>query len=471
MARIKNIHLIGIGGCGVGAVGKILLEMGYKVSGSDIKENANTMRLKEMGAHLFFGHEASNVREADIVVYSSAISKDNPEILEAAARQIQIIPRAEMLSWIMAQSKVSIAVAGTHGKTTTTSMVSLVFDRTGQNPTFLIGGENNDVGGNARMGKGHYSIAEADESDGSFLLLKPKIEVITNIEADHLDYYSGIDMIFKSFLDFTDLLPDTGTLIICGDSENNRKLLLETGTQAKVITYGIEKEAQIMAKNIVPGEGSSKFEVFNKGRLLGEIKLNVPGRHNVENSLAAIACGLCAGLDFLAISSALRCFTGVKRRFQLIGKAMGVLIYDDYGHHPTEIEVTLRSARISWASVKRIICVFQPHRYSRTMHLRKEFGKCFADADMVIVTDIYAASEAPIEGISGETVVDEINKNGKKDVVYIQKKQDITDHLFEIVKEGDLVITAGAGDIYLIGKELYARLREAQRIMNPPNGK
>ncbi len=471
MGRIKNVHLMGIGGCGVGAIAKILIEMGYKVSGSDLKENANTIRLRDMGAHIFFGHLESNVREADLVVYSSAISKDNPELKEAQAKQIQTVPRAEMLSWIMSQSKVPIAIAGTHGKTTTTSMVSLVFDRTAQKPTFLIGGENNDVGGNAALGGGQYSIAEADESDGSFLLLRPRVEVVTNIEADHLDHYSGIEAVFKAFLDFTALLPPDGTLIICTDSEYNRKLLAEAETEAKIITYGLDRDAQLTARNIVPGEGSSKFEVYDKGKLLGEIKLNVPGRHNVENSLAAVACGLEAGIDFLGISSALRCFTGVKRRFQLIGKAMGVLIYDDYGHHPTEISVTLRSARSSWASVRRLICVFQPHRYTRTMHLKKEFGSCFTDADKVIITDIYAASEAPIAGISGQTLADEIASNGHKDVTYIQKKQEITDHLAGLVEEGDLVLTAGAGDIHLIGKELYARLRETQRKLNSPNGK
>ena len=463
MARIKNIHLIGIGGCGVGSIGKILLGMGYKISGSDLKESANTIRLRELGANLFFEHSASNVREADLVVYSSAISDTNPEMLEAKARQTPIIQRAEMLSWIMSQSKVPIAIAGTHGKTTTTSMTSLVFDRCGLNPTFLIGGENNDVGGNARLGDGKFSIAEADESDGSFIFLRPKISVITNIEADHLDHYADLKSIMDIFVEFANLLPKDGTLIICIDDENNKKLLSRIETEAKVVTYGFSNDAQIQAKNISFGEGSAKFEVFKEGRLLGEVKLNVPGMQNIENSLAAVCCGLEAGIDFMALNTALRCFTGVKRTFQLIGKARGVLIYDDYGHHPTEVAVTLRSAKSSWSQLNRVICVFQPHRFSRTMHLREEFGKCFKDADKVILTDVYSAGEASISGITGETLFDEVKKSGHKDVTYIQKKQDIPNHLLSILEEGDLVLTMGAGDIHTVGKELYSRMRESKK--------
>ncbi len=463
MSRIKNIHMMGIGGCGVGAIAKILLEMGYKVSGSDVKESANTIRLKEMGAHIFFQHAPSNVREADIVVYSSAINKDNPELAEAHAKQIKCITRAEMLSWILSQSKVPIAIAGTHGKTTTTSMTSLVFDKCGCKPTFLIGGETNDVGGNARLGSGKYAIAEADESDSSFLFLKPKVSVITNIEADHLDHYSGIEKIIETFIEFANLLPKDGKLVICSDNENNNLILKKIDTHAKIITYGFGEQAEIRAKNMSFGESSVKFEVLRDGKSLGEVKLNVPGHHNVENSLATIAVGLGEGLDFMSINTSLRCFTGVRRRFQLIGKVSGVLIYDDYGHHPTEILATLKAARQSWASVKRIICVFQPHRYSRTMHLKEEFGKAFPSADLVITTDIYAAGEAPIAGISGETIFDEVKKNKGDNVLYIPKKQDISNYLIENAREGDLVITMGAGDINVIGKELYSRLREKHK--------
>lgn len=462
MTRAKSIHLMGIGGCGVGAIAKILIEMGYKVSGSDLKESANTIRLRDLGAHLFFGHSASNVREADIVVYSSAISSDNPELAEALAKQIKCVPRAEMLSWIMSQAKVPVAIAGTHGKTTTTSMTSLVFDKCGLDPTFLIGGETNDVGGNARLGSGKYAIAEADESDGSFLFLKPRISVVTNIEADHLDHYSGLESIMETFAEFVELLPHDGTLVLCSDHPNNRLLMKRIETSAKTVLYGFGEDAHIRAKNIVSGEGSIKFEVLNKGRSMGEVKLNVPGAQNVENSLAAIAVALEAGLDFMSINTALRCFTGVRRRFQLIGKVAGVLIYDDYGHHPTEISVTLSSAKKSWSTIKRLICIFQPHRYSRTMHLKEEFGKAFGDADEVIITDIYSAGEAPISDISGETIVEEIKKHREK-VTYLPRKQEIADHLAGIVKEGDLVLTMGAGDVHVIGKELYSRLRERHR--------
>ena len=460
MVRAKNIHLMGIGGCGVGAIAKILIEMGYKVSGSDVKESANTIRLKDMGAHIFFEHSPSNIREADIVVYSSAISKENPELAEAHAKQIKCITRAEMLSWILSQSKEAIAIAGTHGKTTTTSMTSLVFDKCGLNPTFLIGGETNDVGGNARLGGGKYAIAEADESDSSFLFLKPTISVITNIEADHLDHYSGLEEVQSTFVRFANLLPKDGVLVLGADHPNNLILEKEIETDAKVVKYGFSEEAAVRAKNVIVGESSVKFRVYKKGKELGEVKLNVPGNHNIENSLAAIAVGLEAGLDFNSINSALRCFTGVRRRLQMIGKAGGALIYDDYGHHPTEIGVTLKAARQILSSARRVICVFQPHRYSRTMHLKEDFGRAFGEADVIIITDVYSAGEAPIAGISGETIVEEIRKNTSKEVIYIPKKQEITDHLMEIVRDGDIVLTMGAGDIHLIGKELYARLRE-----------
>lgn len=463
ISRAKTIHLMGIGGCGVGAIAKILIEMGFKVSGSDIKESANTIRLKEMGAHIFFEHSASNVREADIVVYSSAIDKNNPELAEAKARQIKCLPRAEMLSWILSQSKTPIAIAGTHGKTTTTSMMSLVFDKCGMNPTFLIGGETTDVGGNARLGNGKYSIAEADESDGSFLLLRPKVSVVTNIEADHLDHFGDLANIREAFLEFVNLLPKGGTLVVCSDDQGNLDMLERIETQTDVITYGMGDQAMFRARNIVFGESSVKFEVLKKGRLLGDVKLNVPGTHNVLNALAAIAVGIDEGIDFMSVNTALRCFTGVRRRFQLIGRVSGILIYDDYGHHPTEIAATLKAAKQSWSAVKRIICVFQPHRFSRTMHLRESFGKCFKDADQVVLTDIYSAGEAPIAGISGETVLDEVLKNKEDGVEYLPKKQDISNYLVENAVPGDLIITMGAGDVNTVGKEVYSRLREKHK--------
>lgn len=461
MSRIKNVHLVGIGGCGVGAIAKILVEMGYKVSGSDLKENANTIRLKDLGAHIFYGHASTNVREADIVVYTSAAAKDNPEIVEANERRIPSIPRAQMLSWILSQSKCPITIAGTHGKTTTTSMASLIFDKCGMNPTFLIGGETSDVGGNARLGNGKYAIAEADESDGSFLMLNSKMSVITNIEADHLDHYSGIDEILDTFARFANLLPKDGCLVLCSDHPNNKILMNNINQQTKVITYGFNDDACFKAKNITCGESSIKYEVYREKKSLGEVKLNIPGYQNVENSLAAIALADEAGIDFFGINSALRCFTGARRRFQLIGKVGDILIYDDYGHHPTEIMVTLKTAKSSWSSVKRVIAIFQPHRFTRTMHLRKEFGECFSFADVVIITDVYSAGENPIPGISGETIADEVKKNNKNQLVqYIPKKQDITNSVLDMVKDGDLVITIGAGDIHVIAKEIYSRLRE-----------
>jgi UDP-N-acetylmuramate--alanine ligase len=466
--RIRNIHLIGIGGCGMSAVAKVLHEMGYKISGSDVKESANTIRLEELGVKVTHEHSASNLREADLVIYSTAISKDNPERQGAKDDGIPLFSRAEMLSWIMDQSKVSIAVSGTHGKTTTTSMLSLLFDRCGLNPTYLIGGET-DVSGNARLGNGRFAIAEADESDGSFLKLNPSIAIVTNIEDDHLDYYGTEEKIMDGFIQFANKLPQDGVLIVNSDHHNNKLLLKKVKEGIKTITYGVEKEAHLRAADASFSEYGSKFNVYRDGERLGEVKLAIPGEQNILNSLAALATGFEVGQGFENMAAALRFFTGARRRFQLIGKVGEVMIIDDYAHHPTELKATIRAARLGWGKEKRIICIFQPHRYTRTLFLKEEFGKAFEEADLVIITDVYSAGENPISGISGKSIADEAEKVKGEKVVYIPKKEMIADHIMDILQPQDMIMTCGAGDIYIVAKEIYSRLREWSHEASPRN--
>jgi len=463
MSRIKNVHLIGIGGCGMSAIARILFEMGYKVSGSDMKESSNTVRLKDYKIEIFYKHSDSNVRTADLVIYSSAITKDNIEIKEAESRSIPIVSRAEMLSWIMKQSQLSIGVAGTHGKTTTTSMISILYDKCGLNPTYLIGGERNDVLDNAKIGDGKYVVAEADESDGSFLILDPKVAIITNIEADHLDHYGTIDNIMSAFIEYANKIPSDGFIVICSDLNNTRLLLDKINSDKKIIKYGFDEGSDIRATNLSFCGFSSVFTVEYNGTKLGEVTLNIPGKQNISNCLAALAVGMQSGLEFTACATALASFTGTRRRFQTIGEINNILVVDDYAHHPTEISATLEAARLGWGSDRRVICVFQPHRYTRTMHLKDEFAGAFDLADIAIITDVYSAGEAPISGISGKSIVDCISVKPNLIIEYIPKKEKIADYLVSILKPKDILLTLGAGDIFTVGKEVLARLRESDR--------
>ena len=407
MERVRRVHLVGIGGCGMSAIAKILHEKGYKVSGSDLKESSNTIRLKDAGVKVFIGHHKENVRGADLVVFSTAISRDNPEEKEARARGVKMCKRAEMLAWIMDQFRVRIAVAGTHGKTTTTSMLAQIFLGYGQDPTFLIGGETDPVDGNARLGNSPFIIAEADESDGSFLILNPNIAIITNIEDDHLDYFSGLDEIKDIFKVFAKKLGAEGELIINVDEKNAAALSQELKDEVKIHTYGLLTTAQLYARDVKFFKGYSTFEAVYKGRALGKVKLLVPGWQNISNALAALYVGLLNGLDFKMMASNLQSFRGANRRFQLIGEVDSIKIYDDYAHHPTEVEMTIQAAKLNHPG-SRVVCVFQPHRYTRTQHFYKEFGAALSDADVVVVTDIYAASEKPISGVSAQLIFDEI---------------------------------------------------------------
>jgi len=457
MNKIKNVHFVGIGGCGMSAIAKILIKRGYVVTGSDIKESANTMRLRDLGAKVFIGHDKTNVRGADLTVISSAIPGGNVEVEESISSGIPTEKRAEMLSWVMDQFKVRIAVAGTHGKTTTTSMIATVLSRCEKDPTFLIGGEANDVDGNARMGTGPYVVAEADESDGSFLTLHPTIAVITNVEADHMEHFGSFNNVVDAFSRFAQLVPDDGILVMGGNGRGIEAVKKNISNK-NIVTYGMSNELDFWADNLKFSERRSKFDAHNKDRKLGGVTLCVPGNQNIENALATIAVTLNLNCDFSGISSGLQFFTGAKRRFQLIGETRDIMIVDDYGHHPTEVAKTLEAARLGYQD-RRIICIFQPHRFSRTAHLYEEFGNAFKNADINIISDIYSAGESPIDGISGETIFNEVKKNANN-TVYIKKKEQIANYVLGIIRPKDLIITMGAGDINNVGKEIFSRLKE-----------
>jgi UDP-N-acetylmuramate--alanine ligase len=453
MHRIKNIHLVGVGGCGMSGIAKVLYEMGYKVSGSDMKEGPNTIRLKDLGVKIHIGHASALVREADLLIYSSAVTADNIELLEAKAKGITILKRAEMLAWIMNQSKTRIAVAGTHGKTTTSAMVAKVLDFGSFSPTFFIGCDMDYIEGNARLGNGKFAVAEADESDSSFLFLSPTVGVITNIEDDHMERFGSMNSLIKTFEKFAKLVSKEGFILVDGTNANNQKLIKRV--DARFITYGLSGKVEYTAENMKFKKLSSRYSLIHNGQKMGEVHLSVPGWQNVLNSLAVFAIGFEFDLDFNTIAGALRTFQGARRRFQTIGEVKNVLVVDDYAHHPTEIMATLSAARSGWPN-RRIICVFQPHRYTRTMLLRDKFVTSFGDADKIVITDIYAASEKPIPGISGKIIEEGISG---KEVNYLPRKEKIVEYLMREVKEGDIIITLGAGDIYTVGREILARLR------------
>lgn len=450
----EQIHFIGIGGAGMSGIAQVLLNMGCKVSGSDLKESRNTERLKRFGACIEIGHRADNVGDADVVVISSAIPDKNPEVQYAKENSIPILLRAQMLAKLC-EGKQSIAVAGTHGKTTTTSMIARMMDMSGLDPTFLIGGELNDIGSNAKCGKGEYIVVEADESDGSFLYLGPKIIVLTNIEADHLDYYGDLDHIEEVFLEFVNKVPSDGFVIACGDDPRLNKLI--GSLDKEVVTYGLDEKNDFYAKDIACESLASCFDVFSGGQLLGRGNLSVPGIHNVYNALATFALGSSLGLPFTELAASMQSFSGVQRRFQVLGEVSDVTIVDDYAHHPTELKATLEAARKgAW---NRVLCIFQPHRFSRTKFLGSDFRDAFDSADLAVLTDIYAAGEEPVPGVTGKLLVDAIlQRNPRKPVIYLPKKADILEFMASEVREGDLVLTAGAGDIWAVGEELLNML-------------
>ena len=457
LQTVRKIHFIGIGGAGMSALAKILLEKGYAVSGSDLHDSPIIAHLKAMGAEIFQGHRTENVKGADTIVVSSAIHEDNPEVIAAREQGIQRMHRSDVNAALLNAVK-GIAVAGAHGKTTTTSMIGVMLDHAGMQPTIIIGGEVDYLDGNAKLGSGEYLVSEADESDGSFLKLRPHIAVVTNIENDHMDHYGSMDNIRAAFRQFIrNVDPATGYAVLCFDNENIRNLAGDI--ERKYISYSIEHAADYQAVHIVPEGAGIAFDVQHGQENLGRVRLNIPGQHNVLDAMAAIVTGLSVGLTVPQIAAGLACFHGAKRRFETKGRVNGVWVVDDYAHHPTEIATTLTAALQTKPA--RLICAFQPHRYTRTQLLAKEFGRAFQAADILVLTDVYAAGEEPIPGVSGETILAEVTEQTGQNVTYIARREDVAGYLATVVRPGDLVMTMGAGNICQTGPELLARLEEA----------
>lgn len=453
--KIENIHFVGIGGIGMSGIAEVLLSMGYTVTGSDLKRTQITERLAGLGAAVYEGHSASNIEKADVVVYSSAVRPGNVELEAARARQIPIIPRAEMLAELM-RMKYGIAVAGTHGKTTTTSMVARVLTEGDLDPTIVVGGKLRSLDTNARLGAGEYLVCEADESDRSFLKLSPTITVITTVEEEHMESYADLQALLDTYVEFANRVPFYGCVIICLDERNLQTILPRI--DRRCVTYGTKTQANLKALDIRFEGFGSRYSLHSNGEMLGEINLEVPGLHNIYNSLGSCAVGLELGIEFERIRRALAEFRGVRRRFEVKGVARDITVVDDYAHHPTEIEVTLEAARRAWPG--RIVAVFQPHLFSRTKKLAGSFGRSFSNADLVIVTDIYGAREDPIPGVTGKLVSDACTDFGHKAAVYLEKREDVARKLLDTVRQGDMVITIGAGDIYRTGEEFLELLRQ-----------
>src|SRR5216110_1029851 len=452
--RYQHIHFVGIGGAGMSGIAEILLNLGYRVTGSDARRNDAVERLVQLGAKVFTGHDAAHIEGAHVVVYSSAVPRDNAELQAARQRAMPVIPRAEMLAELM-RLKYGIAVAGTHGKTTTTSMIGAVLAEGRYDPTIIVGGRVTSLGSNVRLGQGDFLVAEADESDGSFLKLDPTLAVVTTIDAEHLDHYGSLEAIQEAFVQFVNKVPFYGSAVLCLDQPNIQMLIPRL--EKRLITYGLASSADLVARRVHLSGLTSRFDVVHRGTRLGECTLQIPGRHNVLNALAAIGVGLDLEIAFDAIQKALAGFTGVQRRFQVRGQAGAVTVIDDYGHHPAEVRATLAAAKAGFES--RLVTVFQPHRYSRTHHLRQEFLTAFNQADVLVVLDIYAAGEKPIPGVSAEELAGAIRAHGHRDVTYVGGgRARAVEHLINITRPGDLVLTLGAGDVGQIGPDLLLRL-------------
>lgn len=457
--RADRLHFIGIGGIGMSGIAEVMLNLGYDVRGSDVAMSPSTGRLVARGATVYRGHGREHVGDAQVVVVSSAIDPENPEVIEARARGIPVIPRAEMLAELM-RLKYGIAVAGSHGKTTTTSLVGTVLDRGGFDPTMVIGGRLRSISSNAKLGEGDYLVAEADESDGSFLKLIPTIAVITNIDREHLDHWKGgLEEIVDAFVRFANKVPFYGASIICLDSPTVQAALPRF--EKRYITYGFSTQNDYVADEVLVGEGKMTFRVRRRNEILGVVTLSMNGRHNVLNALAAIAAGEEVGVPFELAREALSSFEGVARRFEIKGEVDGILVVDDYGHHPAEIRATLESAREAYR--RRLVVAFQPHRYSRTRDLFEDFAGAFNASDVLLVSDIYAASEATIPGIDAEHLVAKISQHGHQNAVYCGDLGALTAAASKISKPGDLVLTLGAGDISSVGDQLLEYLRGRRR--------
>lgn len=455
LGRQRRLHFIGIGGAGMSGIAELCIRLGFAVSGCDQKDGAATARLKSLGAAIDTGHHPSHIDPAlDAVVISSAVKFSNPEVARAREMKITVIPRAEMLGELLRMARVGVAVAGTHGKTTTTGLVGLIMEEAGFDPTVAIGGNLRSRGTNVRLGRGEFMVAEADESDASFLLLLPAIAIVTNIDPEHLDHYGTIERVLDAFLDFINRIPFYGTAVLGIDSANVRGLL--PSVRKPVITYGVAPDADLRAENIVIDGLSTSFDVIRRGERLGEVTIPTPGRHVAMNSLAAIAVALEIGIDFDTAARALGTFSGISRRFEIKGEAAGRIVIDDYAHHPEEVKATLAAARAAFK--RRIVAVFQPHRYTRLRDLFDEFLGAFDDADVLYVIDLYSAGEDAIADVSSRRLYEALHARGHLDVRYAGALDGAAARIADTTAPGDLIVTLGAGDIYRLGEELLARL-------------
>ena len=456
--KSKHIHFVGIGGIGMSGIAELLLNLGYRISGSDLQESDITHRLESLGGEIHIGHDAAWIGEADVVVTSSAIDANNPEVQAAVNSLIPVIPRAEMLAELMRLSKFGIAIAGSHGKTTTTSMVAWLLAEAGLDPTVVIGGKVDCLGGsNAKLGQGDFLVAEADESDGSFLKLAPVLEVVTNIDLEHLDYYSSIEEIKAVFLEFIDKIPFYGAAILCLDDPHVASILPEV--RKRFLTYGLTSQANVYAKTISTKGLKTRFDVCRENENLGEITLSLAGVHNVYNALATVTVGLELDIPFTAIAAALQSFSGVQRRLQIKGERRDLTVVDDYGHHPTEIRATLSALRDAWPE-RRLVVLFQPHRYTRTRALAEEFHTAFHEADFLLLTEIYSASEAPIPGVTAEVLLNGIKQHGHRHAYFEPDFEKLLDKTMDIIAPGDVIVTLGAGNIWQVGEKLLKMLRD-----------
>jgi UDP-N-acetylmuramate--alanine ligase len=458
MRRINRIHLVGIGGSGMGGIAEVLLNLGYAVQGSDLRANSVTQRLARLGVTIFIGHSAEQLGEADVVVVSSAVNRSNPEVAAALAKRIPVVPRAEMLGELM-RFRYSIAVAGTHGKTTTTSLVASVLAEGGLDPTFVIGGRLKSADSNAKLGGGRYLVAEADESDASFLHLQPMISIVTNIDNDHLATHEGdFSRLKQSFVDFLHNLPFYGLAVLCNDDEHVRSVREEVARP--FVTYGFTPESDIRAVEVVRDGLQSRYLALRQGHEPLSVTINLPGRHNVLNSLAAVAVAGELNIPDAAIQRALAQFQGIDRRLQQLGEIQWpggrALIVDDYGHHPTEIAATLDAVRQGWPA-RRLVLAFQPHRYTRTRDLLDDFGRVLGECDVLLVTEVYAAGEAPIAGADGRAICRAVRTRGVMEPVFVERVEDLADSLRGILHDGDVVLTMGAGHIGAVAQDLKSR--------------
>jgi UDP-N-acetylmuramate--alanine ligase len=457
MRNTQRLHFVGIGGIGMSGIAEILLNLGYAVSGSDLALSNVTRRLQQQGATVYQGHAAAHVQGADVVVISSAVQPDNVEVLTARAQHIPVIPRAEMLAELM-RMKYGVAIAGTHGKTTTTSLVATILAYGGLDPTVLIGGRLNSLGSNAKLGQGEYLVAEADESDGSFLLLSPTISVVTTVDAEHLDFYGDLAAVQRAFAQFINKVPFYGCSIICLDQPHIRSLVPQI--RRRCITYGLTSQADYMARDLRLAGMRSHFEVLRTGEWLGQFSLNLPGTHNVANALAAIAVGVELDIPLAAIAQALEEFSGVHRRFDRRGVRDGITVVDDYGHHPEEIRQTLRAAKAVWPEA-RLVVVFQPHRYTRTHLLLQEFYTAFRDADALVLLDIYAAGETPLPGVTTGLLYEGLISQGQREVYYLRERAEVIPFLRRYLRANDILLTLGAGDVWQVGEAFLHATGEA----------